>query len=271
MATSEAPISDVRRAAVDAVVRAMRTGEHSAASVATKFLSAKVTMNANGVELADRDAVVDRITGQWPFTPVLAQGEWSLLEKVGDGIRVGAEFPGLGAAPSDYSVTFFFDERDLISRIEEKFSFKMAAEPVAQIPVHVRAAINRALANQTPMVLAYVDDEGAPALSLRGSLQVYSATQLCLWVRNANSGLIRAIRAGRSLSLLYRNSPTRTTLTIRGRGVVIDDPVVRRRIFELSPEVEQRHDPGLTGAAVIIDVARIHGTSPKGPVLVVIK
>jgi hypothetical protein len=271
VATSEALISEARLAAVEAVVRAIRTGEHCAAIVATKFLSTKVAMNANGVELVSCDAVVDRITGQWPFTPVLAQGEWSLPEKIDDGIRIGAEFPGLGAAPSDYSLTFSFDERDLISRIEEKFSFKMAAEPVAHIPVHVRTAINRALANQTPMVLAYVDDDGAPALSLRGSVQIYSATQLCLWVRNAKSGLIRAIRAGRSLSLLYRNSPTRTTLTIRGRGVVIDDPMVRRRIFELSPEVEQRHDPGLTGAAVIIDVARIQGASPKGPVLVVIK
>lgn len=249
----------------------MRTGEYSAANVATKFLSSKVVMNANGTEIASRDAVIDRITGQWAFTPVLAQGEWSLPEKVADGVRVAAEFPGLGAAPGDYSLTFWFDERDLISRIEEKFSFKMTAEPVDQIPVQVRTAINRALANQTPMVLAYVDNDGAPSLSLRGSVQVYRSTQLCLWVRNSNSGLIRSIRANRPLSLLYRNSPSRTTLTIRGRGTVIEDPIVRRRIFELSPEVEQRHDIGMTGAAVIIDVSRIQGTSPKGPVLVVIK
>ena len=127
----------------------MRTGEHSAAIVATRFLASKVVMNANGAELASRAAVIDRITGQWAFTPVRAQGEWSLPEKVADGVQVTAEFPGLGAAPSDYSVMFWFDERD--------------------------------------------------------------------------------------------------------------------------PEVEQRHDIGMTGAAVIIDVSRIHGTSPKGPVLVVIE
>jgi hypothetical protein len=90
-------------------------------------------------------------------------------------------------------------------------------------------------------------------------------------VPNPNSRLIRSIRATRPLSLLYRNNSSRTRLTIRGQGTVIEDPIVRRRIFELSPEAEQRHDTGMTGAAVIIDVSRIHGTSPKGPVLVVIK
>src|SRR5579862_1561293 len=202
--TSEGQISEGRRAAVDAVVRAMRTGEHSAAIVATRFLASKVVMNANGVELASRDAVIDRITGQWAFTPVLAQGEWLPPEQVADGVKVTAEFPDLGAAPSDYCLMFWFDDRDLISRIEEKFSFKMTAEPVDQIPVQVRTAINRALANQTPMVLAYVDDDGTPSLSLRGSVQVYNSTQLCLWVRNRNSGLIRSILANRPLSLLYR-------------------------------------------------------------------
>jgi hypothetical protein len=271
MVTSGAPMGEDRRAAVDAVVRAMRTGEHSAAIVAAKFLASRVVMNANGVELASRDAVIDRISGQWAFTPVLAQGEWSLPEKVADGLKVTAEFPGLGAAPSDYSLRFWFDERDLISRIEEKFSFKMTAEPIDQIPTHVRTAINRALANQTPMVLAYVDDEGAPSLSLRGSVHVYNSTKLSLWVRNPNSGLIRSIGANRPLSLLYRNSSSRTTLTIQGRGTVIEDPTVRRRIFELSPEVEQRHDLAMAGAAVLVDVSRIQGTSSKGPVLVLIK
>ena len=265
------PVNENRRAAVEAVVRSLRTGEYSAATLAAKFLAPSVVMNANGIEIETRDAVLGRITGQWAFTPVLAQAEWSVPESVNESVRVTAEFPGLGAAPSDYSLTFFFDDRDLMSRIEEKYSFKMTSDPVARMPAHVCTAINRALANQTPMVLAYVDDQGVPSLSLRGSVQVYSPTQLCLWVRNANSGLIRAIRADRPLSLLYRNSSTRTTLTIRGRGKVIEDDGLRKRIFDMSPEVEQRHDTARTGAAVIIDVARIHGTSPKGPVSVEVK
>ena len=55
-----------------------------------------------------------------------------------------------------------------------------------------------------------------------------------------------------------------------GRGKTVDDPKIRRQVFDLSPEVEQRHDPAMAGAAMIVDVARIQGTSPKGPVSVVI-
>ena len=263
------PVSERRRAAVDAVVRSIRTGEHSASLVAAKFLAPDIMLNSNGVEIGGRAAVIDRITGQWAFTPVLAQGEWSLPENLGEQVRVGAEFPGLGAAPDDYSLTFWV-EGDLISRIDGKYSFQMTTEPADHMPAHVRTAINRALANQTPMVLAYVDENGAPFLSLRGSVQVYSPTQLCLWVRNPRSGLVASIRAQRPLAFLYRNSPSRTTLTIRGKGKLVDDPKIRRQIFDLSPEVEQRHDPAMTGAAVLVDVARIHGTSPKEPVSVVI-
>ena len=190
------PVSERRRAAVDAVVGSIRTREHSASAVAVKFLAPDVILNANGIEIRDRGAVIDRITGHWAFTPVLAQGEWSLPENVSENVRVSAEFPGLGAAPSDYSLTFWFDG-DLISRIDEQYSFQMTAEPVDHMPAHIRTAINRALANQIPMVRAYVDENGAPSLSLRGSVQLYSPTQLCLWVRNPRSGLVASIRAQR--------------------------------------------------------------------------
>ena len=68
-----------------------------------------------------------------------------------------------------------------------------------------------------------------------------------------------------SLSLLYRDSKLRTTLIIQGRGHVDIDAAVRERVFDLSPEVEQNHDPGMkNGAALIIDVDRIQGGSSRG-------
>jgi hypothetical protein len=92
--------------------------------------------------------------------------------------------------------------------------------------------------------------------------------QLCAWLRDAESGLVRAVKAGRPLGLLYRDSSTRSTFVIRARGRIEDDPQVRERIFDRSPEVEQRHDLGRKGAALIIDVERITGTSPQGAILV---
>jgi hypothetical protein len=118
------------------------------------------------------------------------------------------------------------------------------------------------------MVLAYVDDQGAPSLSLRGSVQVWSDTELCAWLRDAASGLVRAVNAGRPLSLLYRDSATRTTLVIKGRGTIAADAGTRSRVYRLAPEVEQTHDVARRGAALLIRVERIAGTHPDGPVLI---
>src|SRR5258708_39863632 len=95
-----------RHDAIDAVIRSIRTGEHSAAKIAAGHLSPHIAVNANGREITDRDAVVDRITGQWAFTPVLAQGEWSLPTQREGQLGLTAEFPRLGAAPSAYSLEF---------------------------------------------------------------------------------------------------------------------------------------------------------------------
>ena len=103
-------------------------------------------------------------------------------------------------------------------------------------------------------------------LSLRGSTQVYSPTQLCIWVRNADGGIINTMARNPKLALLYRDSKTRSTLIIQGRGHVESDEAVRDRVYMLSPEVEQNHDVAHRGAALIIDVTSVQGTTVRGPV-----
>ena len=110
----------VRYQAAEAVVRALRTGEAAAARLAESHLAAAVTLDANGVAITDRGRVVDGLTGQWAFTPVFAQGEWSLPEAADGEVVVTAEFPGLGAAPRSYRLAFSFDAADRITRIEER-------------------------------------------------------------------------------------------------------------------------------------------------------
>ena len=105
-------------------------------------------------------------------------------------------------------------------------------------------------------------------LSLRGSTQVYSDTQLCIWVRNAEGGIVKTMQRNNRVSLLYRDSKLRTTLIVQGRGHVASDPAIRERVFNLAPEVEQNHDPGRKGAALIIDVGSLQGTTVRGLVRV---
>jgi hypothetical protein len=135
-----------------------------------------------------------------------------------------------------------------------------------RIPDFVKGIVNSALANNTPMIVAYTDERGAPNLSLRGSIQVYSDTQLSIWVRHATGGMANALRQNPYMTLMYRDPPARTSLTFEGRAHFESDPEVRDRVFDLAPEVEQKHDPGHIGAALIIDLDRVTGNTPRGAV-----
>ena len=247
-------LNDRRTRAVTHFVRSLRSGETTTVEPAAAAFAPGIVYHPGGETFNGPAAVAARLTGQWAFTPVFAQGDWSLPQANGDGARVTATFPHLGASPDDYTLAFTFDDADRIVTVRETFVMNPPKQFDA-MPDHVRAAINGALANNTPMSVAYVGDDGAPSLSLRGSVQVYSPTELCIWVRNAESGFVRAIRAHRPVSLLYRNSAKRMTLTIRGQAEVVED-ARRDEIWACSPEVEKRHDTGRKGAAVLIRIER---------------
>jgi Pyridoxamine 5'-phosphate oxidase len=258
-------MSNARIRAAEAYIKALRTGEASATLRASNLLAGDVVLVVGQDQIAGHANVLKRITGQWPLTPTLVHAGFSTPREEDGKVVATGELPPLGAAPQTVSLTFSFDVSDKIARIEQT---QQAAAPLQfdRLPEFVRGTINAALANSTPMVVAYVDENGQPVLSLRGSTQVYSDTQLCIWVRNAEGGIVRAMAHNNRVSLLYRDSRSRTTLILQGRGHVETDPEVRERVFSLAPEVEQNHDPAMRGAALIIDITQLQGTTVRGMV-----
>src|SRR5437762_549786 len=77
-----------------------------------------------------------------------------------------------------------------------------------------------ALLNRTPILVAYVDSAGWPHLSLRGTTQVFSPTQLALWVRDPEGGILKAIPNHPEVALWYRDTANRTTYQFAGRAHV---------------------------------------------------
>jgi pyridoxamine 5'-phosphate oxidase-like protein len=251
--------------AAEAYVKALRTGEPSAAQQVSGYLADDVVLATAQEEVTGHANVLKRITGQWPLTPTFVHAGFATPREEGDTVVVNGELPPLGAAPQKINLTFSFDGGDKIKRIEQQ---QQAASPlqVDRLPEFVRGIINGALANSTPIVVAYADENGQPILSLRGSTQVYGDTQLCIWVRNAEGGIVKAMARNPRVSLLYRDSRSRTTLIMQGRGHVETDAAVRDRVFNLAPEVEQNHDPNHRGAALIIDLTQLQGTTVRGMV-----
>lgn len=256
-----------RHEAAEALFRALRRGEASAAARVTPYLDPDATLESRWAQASGATAVVEHIGKRWPFTSVYELGTWTGPRLDGQTAVITGEFPRLGAAPRAAVVTLTFGQDDQIVKVVEGIEPRPGAEAVTAIPADVAGIIDSALANGTPVTMAHVSPEGLPVLSLRGSVQVFSPTELSIWVRNPKGGLVTSVGTNPNVSLLYRDSKLRTTLVIKGRAHVDVREDARRRAYELAPEAEQMHDPAREGAALIIDVTEISGSTPQNAVL----
>jgi len=193
-------------------------------------------------------------------------GSWAEPVSDGDTVRLTATFaPGgpLGAA----SLAFGFDQSGSIASLRQTLT---PGPPPPPVPValdnEIGAAIDGALDNGTTVVTAYVDADGQPQLSFRGTTQAYGTDGLALWIRDRAGGLLRALPHNPRLTFWYYDSSTRTHYQIQGHGRVDDDDDVRQTVFDRSPEREQRLDPERQGVAVVVEVDRVTGRNPSGPV-----
>jgi len=135
-----------------------------------------------------------------------------------------------------------------------------------QLTDEMKALINNSYDNRTPMVVVYVDEDGQPSMSLRGTVQAWSDTQIALWARTT-SNMPQHVKDRPRMTLWYRDAATRTTLQFRGRAHQDDDQQVRDLVFDRSPANEQAADPERKGVVLIVDLDRIDGRLPSGPVM----
>ncbi|MGH2366161.1 MAG: hypothetical protein ACRDGF_05540 [Chloroflexota bacterium] len=261
---------DKRVTAVEAYVKALRTGEASATAWAASFLAKDVELSTVGAhmwgngheEFKGYDNVVRMITGIGVMTQLYRGVGWSAPEPAGNGLKVTANLGG--GLLSSATLTFSFNAADQIVRVEQVNAPGTPGQATDHMPDFVQGVVNSALANNRPLIVAYTDDNGAPNLSFRGSTQVFSDHQLSIWVRHANGAMATTLRKNPRMTLMYRDPPA--TLTFQGVAHFDTSDDVRNRVFDLMPEVEQAHDWGRTGAALIIDLERVSGNTPRGGV-----
>jgi len=126
----------------------------------------------------------------------------------------------------------------------------------------LKETVNTALERGRMMSLAYVSPEGRPELSFRGSVQAYSDTQLAIWVRNPEGGILKAAASGHpQMALLYGElgAQSKAFVTFRGRGRVESSESVRRKVYDDSPKGERDMDKDRKGVALIIDLDSVDG------------
>jgi Pyridoxamine 5'-phosphate oxidase len=262
-------VEELRNSGVQAYVKAYRTAEHSALRWLTPFLADDVRVEAEGRETRGRVAVVERLAGVRPMLTALTSiGFAAASREDGGRIRVVGDVPPLGAAPDKVVLEFSFNERDEISLVTERLERRAEDGGSATVlPPFVRGCFDGALGNGTPVTFAYVDLDGCPRVSLRGSTHVYGDMQLAIWLRPTDRSA-GALEKHPAVALIYRDTKTRTTLTVKGTARVEHSAEIRNRVFNLIPEIEQTHDPERRGQALVIDVEEVDGTSPLGRVRV---
>jgi len=132
-----------------------------------------------------------------------------------------------------------------------------------KLPQAIKDAVNNAFTNGKPVLVAYVDEDGQPSLSFRGSTQAFSDSALAVWVRNPEGGLQKALGKNPRISLMYRD-PTpesRTMLQFKGKARV-GNAAERETVYNNSPEPERNADREKKGFPLIIDLERVDGFAP---------
>ena len=263
---------DKRQLGVEYFVKAISTGERTAAQRLEPFLAADVEFDTNcqpGVVpiaravFKGRDAVLNQVFGLWPATPGYSRLGWSEPQAHEGGLRVTTS----GAVTVDFS----FNGEDAIQRVyldggygSGKQAPALPSGQVDDIPLAVKGMVNNALANQTPVVVTYVDEQGVPHSSLRGSVCAIGPTQFAIWVRHGDGGLPQAVAKNPNLTLFYSDRRANAVVNVMGRGHIASDGETRRKVFEQSPEVEQTHDPDRHGEALVVDVVRLQANTGAG-------
>ncbi len=207
--------------------------------------------------LAGKDAVAERLANTRT-----AHLEWSKLDRPK---HVLAGQPRSGTGDRGIALTIQVSGEKLV-RVSQQ---NLAMPPRAGTPMVMDAALRErfdtSLETTNAMSLSYVDPQGRPHLSLRGSLRTFGDDSLAMWARSADTGLAVAVEANPHVALLFRNAEKRTTYQISGRARVVKDEATRHEIYNAMPKVERDHDFGMLGAAIIIELDLVEGWAGIGP------
>jgi hypothetical protein len=228
------------------------------------LLSAEVWLAGPFGAASGREAVIAALGG--PMLPgLLAAASWADPVEEGDTLTLRATVaPGMLVGGVLSTITI----RDgLVTEILQEPIAASRPDPTPlELTPAMRQAVNEALADSLPMTLAYVDGEGVPHMSPRGSIHVHGDRELAIWVRDPEGGFLKALETHPAVALWYRNPAKRTNYQFAGRAHVVNDDATTRAVYDATPERERNIDPRARGRAVVVELDRIEGAGPEGRV-----
>lgn len=125
-----------------------------------------------------------------------------------------------------------------------------------KIPDEMRLAVDNALGDGAPCILATASPDGSPGVGLRGSMMVFSDDCLAYWERSKRAGLAH-VESNPHVVAMYRNPQTRKAWKFFGRAKIYRASEVREKVMARVVPRELERDPERTRYAVIVEVDRI--------------
>ena len=125
-----------------------------------------------------------------------------------------------------------------------------------QFTDEMREAIDNALANGTPCIVATASSAGEPNLGFKGSVMALDDSRLAYWERSRRT-ILEHIEENPRAVVMYRDPATRLAWRFYGDVTVHRDGSVRDEVMARVVQPELDRDPEREGFAVVIDVERI--------------
>ena len=234
-----------------------QTSEEATAAI-ERSLSDDAVLKLPRSTVSGREAVLQQL-GNPDAARGFLQADWAAPQAVAGGAEVKGKLPLLNIL-GGYSVRLELDGQGRIARIEQQ---NLPAPPLPpselELPEAMQEAVNNSYSG-APMLFVSVAPDGQPLLSLRGSAQAYSGTQLAFWARNAEGGTVGSLAEHPKMTAFLRDPRTRTNLFFYGSARPVQNETERMTVYDNSPEVERAADPEVKGTGVIMDLDRVEGT-----------
>ena len=192
-------------------------------------------------------------------------GTWTEPVADGDAVKMASTMP-IQATLGGFNLTFNYTPDGKLHRVLMQ-PFPAPPMPVSalQLTDEIKQIVNEAPTKGLSLLVAAVDLDGQPRLSLRGSLSVLSDTQLCFWARNLEGRTAQGLEKNPRLTLWYRDAPNRLNFTFYGRGRIASDDATRQKVYDQAIESERKADAQMKGGAVVVDLTAVEGVAPQRP------
>ena len=114
-------------------------------------------------------------------------------------------------------------------------------------------AVDAALAEGSPCVVATASAAGAPSLGLKGSVMVFDREHLAFWDRTLGETLAQ-LRENPKVAVLYRNRERNLHVRFHGVATLHESDELREQIMSRTVQAELDRDPERRGVGVLIRV-----------------